>query len=254
MPLDRHPDPIPPKAEAEAFYAESLRQLKESGIPFLIAGTYAISSYTGLNRPTKDIDVFCRAGDYPRILAHFQQLGYLTEIKDERWLAKVRQGALFFDVIFNSTSGITPVDDRWFAHAPSANILGTEVLVTPPTELIWSKAFVQDRHKYDGADIAHMILRQHQDVDWRRLLSYMDQYWEVLLIHLLNFRFVYPTERGCIPAWLTEELLGRIRRRDELPVSKTRICRGSLFSSTDYLIDVTEWGFADAYGSGEPDA
>ena len=33
----------------------------------------------------------------------------------------------------------------------------------------------------------------------RRLLSYAEQYWEVLLIHVLNFRFIYPTERDRIP-------------------------------------------------------
>jgi hypothetical protein len=27
----------------------------------------------------------------------------------------------------------------------------------------------------------------------------MEQYWEVLLIHILNFRFIYPSERDKIP-------------------------------------------------------
>lgn len=234
--------------EAESFYAESLRQLKASEIPFLVAGTYAISCYTGISRPTKDIDVFCRAGDYPRILNHFAALGYETEIEDERWLGKVRRGPLFFDVIFNSTTNMTPVNDQWFAEARPADVLGIEVLITPPTELIWSKAFVQHRNKYDGADVAHMILKQHGQINWKRLLSYMDQYWEVLLIHVLNFRFIYPTERELVPRWLLDELLGRLHERDKLPVAQTRICRGRLFSRTDYLIDVTEWGFVDVVG------
>jgi len=68
------------------------------------------------------------------------------------------------------------------------------------------------------------------------------------LIHALNFRFIYPTEREKIPDWLVEELLDRMRERSKLPVAQTRICRGRLFSREDYRIDVTDWGFADVVG------
>ncbi|WP_029010635.1 nucleotidyltransferase family protein [Azospirillum halopraeferens] len=236
--------------EAEAFYAESLRLLTESGIPFLLGGTYAVCAYTGISRPTKDIDVFCKAGDFPRILSYFQDRGYGTAIEDERWLGKVLQGELFFDVIFNSAVSVNPVTERWFKESHTVTLFGREVQVTPPTELIYSKAFVQIRHKYDGADVAHLILRQHDRIDWKRLLSYMEQYWEVLLIHLLNFRFIYPSERDLVPQWLMDELLTRLSERTRLPVPQTRICRGRLFSREDYLIDVTQWGFADMAGEG----
>lgn len=236
--------------QAEQFYKLSLQHLKQSGIPFLLGGTYAVSAYTGISRPTKDIDVFCLAGDYPRILGYFQRLGFVTEIEDERWIAKVRQDKYFFDVIFNSTTAITPVNHHWFAESHTRQIFGIDVQITPPTELVWSKVFVQDRHKFDGSDVAHVILRQHQCIDWRRLLIYMEQYWEVLLIHLLNFRFIYPTERDCVPQWLLDELLQRVRERVTLPVPQTRICRGRLYSRSDYAIDVLDWGFADVVGPG----
>ncbi|RYG85679.1 MAG: hypothetical protein EON59_11690, partial [Alphaproteobacteria bacterium] len=72
-----------PPSEALDFYAESLGLLKESGIPFLLSGTYAVSAYTGIRRPTKDLDVFCKPGDYPRILAYFQARGFRTDVEDE---------------------------------------------------------------------------------------------------------------------------------------------------------------------------
>ena len=64
-----------PPPDSEAFYAESLRLLNESRIPFLLSGTYAVTAYTGISRPTKDLDVFCKAGDFPKILAFFQARG-----------------------------------------------------------------------------------------------------------------------------------------------------------------------------------
>ena len=55
-----------------------------------------------------------------------------------------------------------------------------------------------------------MILKCHDQIDWKMLLSHMELYWEVLLMALLNFRFVYPSERHLVPRWLMEELLARL--------------------------------------------
>ena len=240
--------PAPASPTSHDFYRQALRILCASEIPFLIAGTYALNAYTGLRRQTKDIDVFCKPGDYPRILHLFEEAGYGMEIEDERWLAKVRKGEDFFDIIFNSTAGVTPVTEQWFDEKREAEIFGSIVRILAPTEFVWSKAFVQNREHYDGADIAHVMLKEHEQIDWRRLLAYMEQYWEVLLVHILNFRFIYPTERHRIPHGLMDELMERLRLQDGLPVPQTRICRGRMFSRADYLIDVEEWGFADIVG------
>lgn len=247
VPLREKTDPAAMNP-AEAFYAESLRQLVATGVPFLLAGTYAVAAATGIRRPTKDIDVFCKAGDYPRICARFQELGYAVEIEDERWIAKVRRGRHFFDVIFNSSAGIMPVTDSWFADAPTVEVYGVEVRTLAPTELVWSKCFVQNRERHDGADVAHVILKQCEAIDWRRLLSYMEPYWEVLFVHLVNFRFIYPSERDRVPRWLFDELLDRLAAQAKLPTPQTRTCRGRLFSPHDYEIDVKDWGFADVVG------
>lgn len=239
-----------PPPEAEAFYAESLKLLTESGIPFLLSGTYAVTAYTGIVRPTKDLDVFCKAGDYPKILAFFQERGYRTDVEDERWIAKVWQEKHFFDVIFAMSNGTAPITDEWFEGEDTICVYGTEAKITPPTELILSKMFIQDRYRYDGADVAHVILRASDRIDWQRLLRYMEPYWEVLLTHLLNFRFIYPTERDTIPTWVMEELTSRLHAQVGLPAARVKVCRGRLFSPRDYVTDITEWGFADVVGKG----
>jgi len=239
-----------PPPEALAFYVESLKLLAESGIPFLLSGTYAVTAYTGIVRPTKDLDVFCKAGDFPRILAFFQERGYRTEVEDERWIGKVYSGKHFFDVIFNFSTAEVPITDEWFEDAPTIEVYGSEVRITKPTELIWSKAFLQDRYRYDGADVAHVILKKADEIDWKRLLRYMEAFWEVLLIHLLNFRFIYPTERHLVPRWLMEELMDRLKAHLVLPAPKVKICRGRLFSPRDYVTDISEWGFGDVVGKG----
>jgi hypothetical protein len=250
MPQAADASAFEPPPEAEAFYEESLRLLKDSGIPFLLSGTYAVTAYTGIVRPTKDLDVFCKAGDYPRILAYFQARGYRTDVEDERWIAKVWQGEHFFDVIFAMSNGVAPITAEWFEGQDTIVVYGTEAKITPPTELILSKMFIQDRYRYDGADVVHVLLRAHDRFDWNRLLRYMEPYWEVLLMHLLNFRFIYPTQRDLIPRWLMEELTQRLQAQVSLPAARVRVCRGRLFSPRDYVTDITEWGFADVVGKG----
>jgi hypothetical protein len=91
-------------------------------------------------------------------------------------------------------------------------------------------------------------LMKNQEINWERLLSSMEQYWEVLLIHLVNFRFIYPSEREKIPSWLLRELLSRLQHQFELPTPKMKVCRGRMFSVADYAADVMELGFADVVG------
>ena len=61
------------------------------------------------------------------------------------------------DVIFNSGNGVARVDDLWFDHAPRTNVLGVIVRLSPAEEMIWSKAFIQERERFDGADVLHLL-------------------------------------------------------------------------------------------------
>ena len=238
-----------PPPEAEAFYSEVLQLMAQSRIPFLVSGTYALASYTGIDRPTKDVDVFAKAGDALKLLHFFKEHGFDVEIVDERWLSRITRGELFVDIITNMPTVTTHVTDEWFENAPSTELFGAKVLLVPPTQFVWSKIFVQDHHRYDGADVAHMILKRHEEIDWKRLLSHMELYWEVLLMALLNFRFVYPSERHAVPRWLMDELLERLRDQYDVKGPGKRVCRGRIFSPRDYAIDVDKWGFSDAVGN-----
>jgi hypothetical protein len=239
-----------PPPEAVQFYVDSLKLLKEHDFPFLLSGTYALSCYTGITRPTKDLDIFCKPSDAPKILSFFKEQGYGITIEDERWIGKVWQGEHFFDVIYNISSASIPITEEWFQEQYEAEVYGTSVRITPPTQFILSKLFLQTRYRYDMADIVHVILKKHDQIDWHWLLNQLELYWEVLLINLLNFRFVYPSERDLIPRWLMDELLARLKAQEAMPASSVRICRGRLVSPTDFVVDVSEWGFADVVGKG----
>jgi hypothetical protein len=54
------PSVFDPPPEAVEFYVDSLKLLQQHGLAFLLSGTYALSCYTGIARPTKDLDIFCK--------------------------------------------------------------------------------------------------------------------------------------------------------------------------------------------------
>src|SRR5262249_41775134 len=145
-------------SRAHAFYAEVLKILKSEKFMFMVAGGFAVNAYTGLRRATKDIDVFCKAGDYPKILNKFTSLGYKTQVLDERWIAKILKGKYYVDLIFGSSNLVSPVTDDWFKDSRTATFFSYEVRIPSATDLIRSKVFIQSRDRFDGADIAHLIL------------------------------------------------------------------------------------------------
>jgi len=230
-------------SDAEMYYQRVLQILSKGDIPFMLGGTYAVKKYVGIQRETKDMDIFCKAGDYPRILKMLKEAGFKSAVRDSRWVGKAIFGKYYVDIVFGTPSGVWGVDDSWFVGAPKATILGVKVKLIPPEEMIWCKAYIQSRTRHDGADIYHIILKKNKDINWKRLLNRMERHWEILLAHLINFRFIYPSEIEIIPKWLMVELISRVEQQLNLPKSEERSCRGQLFSHDQYQIDIEKWGF-----------
>jgi hypothetical protein len=234
--------------EANAFYRSALTILQGAGVPFLLGGTFAFSCYTGIERDTKDIDVFLRERDLQAALDALAAAGCRTELPFPHWLAKAHCGDYFIDLIFNSGNGLTPVDDAWFDHAVDGEVLGVPVRLMPAEELLLSKAFLQERERYDGADVIHLLRTRAELMDWRRIFIRVGSNWRVLLAHLVLFGFVYPGERQKVPARVIEALTKRLLAETALPPGEpdAGVCRGTLISREQYLIDVERWGYRDS--------
>jgi hypothetical protein len=103
-------------------------------------------------------------------LRALERAGYLTEVSFPHWLGKAHCGDYFVDVIYSSGNGVARVDDEWFQHAPRDQVFDLPVRLCPVEEMIWSKAFVQERERFDGADVAHLLLCCAPRLDWERVL------------------------------------------------------------------------------------
>jgi hypothetical protein len=233
--------------EVREFYVRTLSALNASGIPFLVGGAYALQRYTGIARHTKDFDLFLRPDDLGPIMEEFERQGCKTEVTFPHWLAKAYRGDHFFDLIFSSGNAIGRVDDEWFAHGVDDRVLGVPVRLVPAEEIIWQKAYVMERERFDGADIAHLLRVRAGRLDWDRLVRRFDgPHGRVLLAHLVLFGFIYPDERASIPDAVIRELIGRLDQQAESGPTADRLCRGTLLSRAQYLPDIGWWGATDA--------
>jgi hypothetical protein len=233
-------------SESDQFYRRSLELLQEAQVPFLLGGAYALCVYTGIARHTKDFDLFVRESDFEAALGAFAEAGYRTEKTFPHWLGKAFRDDESIDIIFRAGNGLCPVGDLWFERAPEAEVFGLRTRLSPPEEMIWMKAYIMERERYDGADVAHLILHCAEQIDWEHLVRCFGPDWRVLLSHLLLFGFIFPSEKERIPQEVVPELLRRIGREGAEPEADTLICRGTFLSRAQFLVDVREGLFEDA--------
>ena len=235
-----------PSQHASEFYKRVIQILQGGGIDFLVGGAFAFVRVTGIGRNTKDLDLFIRRSDWDRVTGTLAEVGITTELTFPHWLGKAfggREREFFVDLIFSGGNGVAEVDDEWFANAPRDESLGFPIRLIPVEELIWSKAFLMERERFDGADVLHLIRARQNDLDWPRLLSRFGEHWRVLLSHLVLFPYVYPNEPA--PQAVIDELLERTRTEPKADEG-IRLCRGPLLSRAQYLVDVERWNYVDA--------
>jgi hypothetical protein len=233
--------------ESIRFYRQALSILTEAKVPHLVGGAYAYARYTGIERHTKDFDVFICKEDFQRAAAAFEKAGYESELTFPHWLGKAYgHGEDFVDLIFSAGNGIAAVDERWFEHAVKNTVFGVETLLIPAEEMIWSKGLIMERERYDGADVAHIIHAVGEKMDWNRLIERFGPFWRALYAHIILFGFIYPSAREKVPSHVVDDLTERVREETRAGNSDEKICYGTVISRQQYLKDIEEWGYEDA--------
>jgi hypothetical protein len=233
---------------AFGFYRNALAVLRASGAPFLVGGAYAFAYYTGIARHTKDLDFFVRPADARRVLRALAGAGYRAELTFPHWLGKAHHGEDFIDVIFSSGNGLCTVDDDWFAYAVEGEVLGSPAPLVPVEEMIWQKCYIMERERFDGADVLHLLRACGQRLGWPRLLARFGPHWRILFSHLVLFDFVYPEDKGRVPAEVMRTLTKRLTEKAPAPANgraHAPLCQGTLLSRTQYRTDIEEWGYQD---------
>ncbi|HEX2206972.1 MAG TPA: hypothetical protein VHG93_04770, partial [Longimicrobium sp.] len=202
-------------------------------------------------RQTKDLDLFCTPEAVLQAMQVLREAGFITRLEQTHWIGKAiskDNRDHFIDIIYGMGNGLALIDRDWFEHSSPAILAATPVRVAPPEELIWHRLFINERHRHDMADIAHLILCVGHLMDWKRLLAKTGEHWPLLLSQLMMFRYVYPGYRDQVPQWVLRELLERAEEASHEHSEEGEgrdATRGTLISRFSFAIDVNEWGFRD---------
>jgi hypothetical protein len=229
---------------ARLAHREALSCLLERGLEFAVGGAFSMAWITGARPPTKDLDIFIRPLDLGPALSVLEKAGFRTAVPLDHWLGKARKDESVTDLIFGSANGLCCVDDAFMRRTRRGQVFDLEVDLVGPEDMIFSKGFVMDRERYDGADIQHLILVAGREMDWGYLLDRFGSQWPVLLSHVVLFDFVFPSERGAIPERVRRTLFARAEDELGRDPTSTRVCRGPLLARRAYLQDL-DAGFID---------
>ena len=224
----------------EAVYADVMDVLARDGVPYLLAGAFALNAHTGVWRSTKDLDFFLRPGDLEAAYASLERAGYEIEVLDPVWLSKAWRDGVFIDMIHANANGLMPVDDSWYDHARTVKLFGRDVLVAPAEEVILSKMFVAARERYDGADILHFLYAAEGRLDWDRLLTKAASHTGLLLGYFHHFQYAYPAFAHYVPP--------EVMARAEKQAAEARLedCfRGRLIDPVQFSVDVDVFKLPD---------
>jgi hypothetical protein len=232
--------------EERVVYRRALEALNKAGLPYIVAGAYAIYEHTGIYRKTKDLDLFFEPKTVLEAAAVLRAAGFVSRLEAPHWLAKATMGQYFIDLIYGMGNGVARLDEGWIRYSRPGILAGAPVRIAPAEELIWHRLFINERHRHDMSDIVHLILCIGDTLDWSRLVERVGQHWPLLLAQLLMFNYVYPGYRANVPAWVMNELLRRARSQAAMDLQAgPDFTRGPLISRFSFEIDVREWGFID---------
>ena len=137
--------------------------LKESGLPFALAGGYAAWVH-GSPEPLHDVDFLVRPEDAAAVAEELAQRGLDIEKPAEDWLFKVRVQDSVIDVL-HRTQGTTTVDDM-LAAAGDVSVLSVEMPVLSATDVTTEKLLALDEHYCDLAAILPTMRALREQVDW----------------------------------------------------------------------------------------
>jgi hypothetical protein len=239
---------VPEQKDNHLFYRDVLQTLRHAEVPFLISGGFALQHFTGISREVRDLDVFVLEKHIHAALQALAQAGYPTELTFSHWLGKVYNHARteYVDLIFSSGNGLCKVTETWFERAVASEVFEMPVFLCAPEEMIWQKAFIMERERYDGADVAHLIRTQSDALNWQRLLGLFGKHWRVLLSHVILFEFIYPTERAKIPRWVKQSLVALLEKEFDEFSDQEQVCQGPFLSRSQFRVDTENWGYKDA--------
>lgn len=186
-----------------SMYERVLAEASRRTIRFALGGAFALATYTGRWRNTKDLDIYVRPEDRDAMVQVLTDVGlddYFEKLPyDRAWIYRGCRDSVIVDIIWSMANQRAQVDDSWLDRGPSMNVRDQVVRIVPPEEMIWAKLYVLQRDRCDFPDVLNMIYASGPTLDWKILLDRLGDDWPLLSGILSVFQWMCPGRAKELP-------------------------------------------------------
>ena len=199
----------------------------------MLGGGFALATFTGRWRDTKDIDFYIHPGDRDTVVASLTRAGFEDYFPqrsyDRKWIYRSIKSGVIVDIIWAMANQRAQVDERWFECATPAQIRGEKLQVLPMEEFLWCKLYIMQRDHCDWTDVFNLVYANGNHLDWVHIINRLEEDVPLLRAMLEIYSWLCPKKARRLPATLWKQLKmidpskNRLRaRRDHIWLLDTR--------------------------------
>jgi hypothetical protein len=218
--------------EQWATYRDAIQALKAAGVRFLLGGGFALATYIGRWRNTKDIDFYILQPDREKAVEALTKAGfedYYSKLPyDRKWIYRSTRDGVIVDIIWAMANQRAQTDEQWFERAHAATVRGEALKVVPMEEFLWCKLYIMQRDHCDWTDVFNLVYAVGSELDWEHLLARLEEDRPLLKGLLTVYGWLCPEQARELPQSLRAELdlpepeLAVERKRDHVRLLDTR--------------------------------
>jgi hypothetical protein len=191
-------------------YRDAIQALKAAGVRFLLGGGFALATYIGRWRNTKDIDLYILQADRDKAVEALTKAGfedYFSKLAyDRKWIYRSTRDGVIVDIIWAMANQRAQTDEQWFERAPAATVRGEALQVVPMEEFLWCKLYIMQRDHCDWTDVFNLVYAVGQHVDWDHLMERLEEDRPLLKGMLMVYGWLCPEQARELPQFVREEL------------------------------------------------
>jgi len=178
-------------------------------IPFALGGAFAVATYTGAWRNTKDLDLYVLPEFRERMIAVLNEAG-LEDYFDQKpydrwWIYRSTSGDTIVDIIWAMANHRAQIDQLWMS-GPEIELRGYGLKVIPAEAMIWDKLYIMQRDRCDWPDVLNLLYSVGPEIRWESVLQRIGDDLPLLAGALSVFGWAAPGRARELPGWLWGKL------------------------------------------------
>ncbi len=190
-------------------YRQVIDAAAVQNIPFAVGGAFAVATYTGYWRDTKDLDLYVLPEHRDEMIHLLGSLGftdYFAKLPYDRWwIYRGTKDDALVDIIWAMANHRAQIDELWLS-GPQVTVRGRCVKVLPAEAMLWDKLYIMQRDRCDWPDVLNLLYWAGPEIDWDYLLNRIGDDSALLAGVLSVFRWISPGRARNLPSWLWDRV------------------------------------------------